>query len=144
MIPDIFSEQEFIYHVNAFLPSGIRFLSLEEVGSSRSSMTDEINSMVYSLSLDGTQIERLAETWVSRKKSLKNDRSVILLKKIKEGTEAVKPGVVKKIEFFEKENMFQLSVQFDKEHPVRIQDIVKKVFYIDNPVYNMIREKVNF
>jgi len=139
-----FSEKDFLSHVNTVLPIDIRFLRLEEVDTNRSSMTDEIKSMVYSLSLDGTQIERLVENWIGKKGSSKNEGSEVLLKKMQEGIEARDPGVVEKIEFFEKQNKFQLSVRFDKGHSVRIQDIVKNIFAIEDSVYYLIREKVIF
>jgi len=63
---------------------------------------------------------------------------------MQEGIEARDPGVVEKIEFFEKQNKFQLSVRFDKGHSVRIQDIVKNIFAIEDSVYYLIREKVIF
>ena len=63
---------------------------------------------------------------------------------MEEGAEALKPGVVEKIEFFEKQKKFLLSVRFDKGHSLRIQDIVENIFYIENPVYLITRERVNF
>ncbi len=139
-----FTEKDFLSRVNTVLPMDIRFLRLEEVATNRSSMTDEIKSMVYSLSLDGTQIDRLVENWTGKEGSSKNEGSEMLLKKMQEGIEAHGPGVVEKIEFFKKQNKFQLSVKFDKGHSVRIQDIVKNIFTIENPVHNIIREKVVF
>ena len=139
-----FSKKDFLSRMNTVLPMDIRFSSLEEVDSSRSSMTDEIKSMVYTLSLDGSQIDRLVENWIGKKESSKNEWTKTLLKKMEEGAVAHEPGIIEKIEFFEKQNKFQLSVRFDKGHSVRIQDIVKDLFYLENPVHNIIREKVIF
>ena len=82
----------------------LRFLSLLEVSPNQSPLTDEISGMVYSLSLGKAHIDRLVKNWIGQKETAKNNWRKVLLKKLKEAAEALKPGIVKKIEFFEKEN----------------------------------------
>jgi len=142
--PYKFSEKDFLSHVNTVLPQGIRFLGLERVDTDRPSMTDEIHGMVYSFIFNRIQIDRLVENWIDKNGVLKNGWSDTLLNKLEEGAEAFEPGAVEKIEFFEKQNKFRLSVRFDKSHSVRVQDIVKKIFLIDNPVFLISRERVIF
>ena len=139
-----FSEKDFLLSMNTVLPMDIRFLGLIEVDSICSSMTDEIKGMVYSLSLDRTQTDRLVENLIGINGLSVTGWWEILLKKMMESAEAFKPGVVEKIEFLENQNKFQIFVRFDKGHSVRIQDIVGKIFHIENPVFNLIREKVIF
>jgi len=139
-----FLEKDFLLKVNTVLPFDIRLLGLEEVDTSHPSMTDEIICMIYSISLDRLQIDRLVENWIGKNGSSKSRWSKILLEKMEKGAESFKPGVVEKIEFFKKQNKFRIFIRFDKSHSARIQDIAEKIFYIDNPIYNIIREKVIF
>ncbi len=142
--PYKFSEKDFLSLMNTVLPQGIRFSGLARVDSHRPSMTNEIHGLIYSFILDRIQIEQLVENLIGKNGALKNGWSDSLLDKLREGAETHEPGAVEKIEFFEKQNKFQLSVRFDKSHFVRIQDIVKKIFLIDNPVFLMSRERVIF
>lgn len=142
--PYKFSEKDFLSHMNTVLPQGIRFSGLARVDSHRPSMTNEIHGFIYSFILDRIQIEQLVENWINKNGALKNGWSDSLLDKLREGAEIHEPGAVEKIEFFEKQNKFQLSVRFDKSYSVRIQDIVKKIFLIDNPVFLISRERVIF
>lgn len=142
--PYKFSEKDFLSLMNTVLPKGIRFSGLARVDSHRPSMTNEIHGLIYSFILDRIQIEQLVENLIGKNGALKNGWSDSLLDKLREGAETHEPGAVEKIEFFEKQNKFQLSVRFDKSHFVRIQDIVKKIFLIDNPVFLMSRERVIF
>ena len=139
-----FSEKDFLSRVNAALPMNLRFLSLLEVSPNQSPLTDEISGMVYSLSLGKAHIDRLVKNWIGQKETAKNNWRKVLLKKLKEAAEALKPGIVKKIEFFEKENKFRLTLGFDKSHSIRVQDIAAHIFFIDNPVHFIVREKVLF
>ncbi|MCJ7581626.1 MAG: TIGR03936 family radical SAM-associated protein, partial [Candidatus Aminicenantes bacterium] len=139
-----FSEKAFLLRMNTVLPMDIKFLDLIEVDPIRSSMTDEIYGMVYSITLDGTQIDRLVQNWIGINGISKPGWSETLIKKLMTCAEEFKPGIVEKIEFFEKQNIFYLSVRFDKGHSLRIQDIVENIFKIENSVFNIIREKVIF
>ncbi len=130
--------------MNTNLPQGIRFSGLTKVDSNRSSMTNEISGLIYSFILDRDQIKELVENWINKNEVLKNGWSESLLDKLNEVTETQEFGALEKIDFFKNQNEFQLSVRFDKSHPVRIQDIVKKIFLIDNPVFLIKRERVIF
>ena len=139
-----FSEKDFLSYMNPVLPMDIRFLGLEEVDNTRPSLTEEIKMMVFSLSLERPQLNRIFEKWIGTNGLSKNGRSETLLKKMKDGAELFKPGVVEEIEFLEEQNKFQLFIRFDKSQSVRIQDIVEQIFHIENPVHALIREKVIF
>ncbi len=142
--PYKFSEKDFLSHMNTVLPQGIRFSGLARVDLHRPSMINEIHSLIYSVILDSIQIEQLVENWMGKNGALKNGWTHSLLDKLSEGAETHEPGTVEKIEFFEKQNKFHLSIKFDKSHSVRIQDIVKRIFLIDNPVFLITRERVIF
>jgi len=138
------SEKDFLLNMNIVLPMDIRFLDIEKVDTNRASLSDEIKCMVYSLTLDRPQIDRIVKYWVGKNELSKTGWSKNMIKKMMECAEAFKPGVVEKIEFLENQKKFQLFIKFDKGHSARIQDIVKEIFHIENPVFNLVREKVIF
>jgi radical SAM-linked protein len=138
------SGKDFLLNMNIVLPMDIQFLDLTAVDTNRISLSDEIKSMVYSLTLDSPQIDRILKYWVGKNELSKTGWRQNLIKKMMECAEAFKPGVVEKIEFLENQKKFQLFIKFDKGHSARIQDIVKEIFHIENPVFNLTREKVIF
>ncbi len=138
------SGKDFLLNMNIVLPMDIQFLDLTAVDTNRTSLSDEIKSMVYSLTLDSPQIDRILKYWVGKNELSKTGWRQNLIKKMMECAEAFKPGVVEKIEFLENQKKFQLFIKFDKGHSARIQDIVKEIFHIENPVFNLTREKVIF
>jgi len=139
-----FSEKDFLIYMNSVLPMDIQFLSMKEVNTNSSSMTDEIKSMVYSVTLEKTEVDRIVKYWTGKGGLLKIEEKAILKQKMIQCAEALNPGVVEKIEFLENQNKFQLFIKFDKGHSVRIQDIVEEIFQIENSTFCIKREKVIF
>jgi radical SAM-linked protein len=139
-----FLEKDLLSRLNDSLPEGILFSHLEKIETSRPSLNDDIQTMVYSIKLDSEQLKRLANHLVKTETDKNNALFDSLVEKLMEAAETFRPGVLEKIRFSEKQKRFFLYVRFDKVKAPRPQDIAEKIFRIENPVYLMTREKVIF
>jgi radical SAM family uncharacterized protein/radical SAM-linked protein len=135
---------EFVTHINAYLPSGIRFLKLERLDRSDLSLIERIQDLVYSLDLRADQvIEALQNSRKIRKETpLDVERYVENLVDSAFGENGHEPKINFSVD--RHTHKLLLDIKFDKNKWVRPQDIVRDVIGLTNPVYDMAREKIVF
>ena len=138
----LFSNSEFLNQVNKFFPEGIKFTKLEKVDPSRVPLTKDIDSILYSVKIDSPEMmkalehirneleisELNVESWLEHTIS---DRVKMLSKK----------ASFVRIEWNKKREKLLMDVKFLPDHVIKPQEIVERVFEIQNPVFIMAREK---
>lgn len=135
---------EFVPHVNAFFPPGVRFLRLGRLEWTDPPLNDRIRRMIYSVDLSASQmLEKFRESWVSR-----NDGRFDIMAYIEDRANRYREdkGLAPMINFSvdRDEKKLYLDVMFDPKKLIRPQDIVSEVIDIANPVYDMARERIVF
>jgi radical SAM-linked protein len=134
----------FAKHINACLPPGIRFYRLERLEHMTPSLIESIQSLVYSLDLSSNQVkETLSKTHESHKKGqfdVTQHVEVLVNKAIGEN----KIGSMIHFSVDSDQRQLLLDIKFNKQKLVRPQDIVREIVDIENPVYDMAREKIVF
>ncbi len=139
----IFSEDEFVSHINEFLPAGIRFTGLMIVDESQASLSRQVKALVYSLDLSSKKVKEAVERlspWKNRDKGYYDavQRLVDNFIKETEGNSLERANVVP-----ERATLF-LYLRPGFKKGFRPQQIVQTIFQIENPVYLMAREKILF
>jgi len=141
--PFIFSEHKFVSHINEFLPAGIRFTGLMKLDESQASLSKQVKSLVYSLDLSNEKVRKAVEP-LSPRKSHENayygavQRLVDNFVREEEGN-SLEGAFVD----LEKAKLF-LYLKPDFKEGSRPQQIVERIFHVENPVYLMAREKILF
>jgi radical SAM family uncharacterized protein/radical SAM-linked protein len=133
----ILEEKEFLNEINKFLPEGIQFLSLREV-SSKNKLANAIKGFLYSLKINEEIISALDKIREERKWRGLSDYQVHkrLIQKIKSENNLIEKIILNtdKLYFYIKYNK--------KEKPLKIQELIKKYYLIENPMFLIIREKI--
>lgn len=139
-----FSEEEFVSHINKFLPSGVSMSGLKELRSTKSTLNSEIDMLIYSMKLRDKEVHKGLE-------SIRKERNIYSVNDSKMMEELVcdylkksKNEFVEKIEIDKKQEKLFLFLKYDAQKVVRSQEIVKEIFGIKNPVFLMVREKTVF
>lgn len=139
-----FSEEEFVSHINKFLPSGVSMLGLKELSSTKSTLNSEIDMLIYSMKLRDKEVHKGLE-------SIRKERNIYSVNDSKMMEELVcdylkksKNEFVEKIEIDKKQEKVFLFLKYDAQKVIRSQEIVKEIFGIKNPVFLMAREKIVF
>jgi radical SAM-linked protein len=137
-------QDEFATHLNVFLPPGIRFSRLERLEETDLSLIDGIQILEYSVDLNADAvINKLKES-----QNIKNDSQFDVTENAKNLVDRYmkenghEPLVHLVIDRNQKKLL--LNVKFDPNQVIRPQDIVKNIFDITNPVYDMARERIVF
>jgi radical SAM-linked protein len=135
---------EFARHLNKFLPPGVKFLSIERIAWTALSLVDRIRSIIYSVDLNAEQIiEAIENSTADRRNAHFN-----IIEKVEELVVLYKKNLghnsMGLISFDSNEQKLLLDVRFDPRRLIRPQDIVSDIFGIQNPVYDMARERIVF
>ncbi len=139
----LFKEDEFKSRLNACLPSGIRILGLERQEGIKSTLNREIDALVYSVDLKSREMisamrgRTVKETSPSRYYSQIERRLNDSLSK--SDNESIQEKVIDR-----KTGKLFLHLKHNTQKNVRPQDIVRKIFGIQNPTFVMAREKIVF
>lgn len=135
---------EFVTHINAFLPPGVRFFKLERLERSDLSLIERIQTLVYSVDLGADQVIEALQNSCKMKKETPFD--------VEGYVESLVDSAIRekerelKIDFSvdRHQHKLHLHILFDKNKGVRPQDIVGDVLGLTDPVYDMAREEILF
>lgn len=140
----LFSEKDFISQINKYLPSGIEFSSLRRIRSFEPSLPKSIKALVYSVGLGSQEIEKILDKFRKEEgNSLLKDWE--LIERLMADFLRNHRDEFQDVLYFDKaanKLFFYLAYSFQKS--MRPQEIVKNIFGIKNPVFQMAREKALF
>lgn len=140
----IFQEKEFITWINKYLPSGIEFFRLKRMSDSEPPLQKDIQSLVYSVDLEREEIKEALDNF--RRKwsfsSLSHKDVVKILTEDFSKKEKTKPLGRTELDRRAKKFFFQLEYPYQKG--ARPQDIVEKMFGVNNSPFLMAREGILF
>jgi radical SAM family uncharacterized protein/radical SAM-linked protein len=140
----LFKEEEFVSHVNRFLPAGVKFLSLKKFKTFKPRLNEEIESLVYSVDLKSRATKEALKA-IGKEKNISSDDDYKKVEKIVDDYLAEnKNGNIEGISADRKRNKLFLHLKHSPHKNVRSQEIVENMLGIKNPVFVMAREKVLF
>jgi len=138
-----FSEDEFVLHVNAFVPSGFKVIDLEKIEFNRLSLNDEIEYLEYSLEMSQAIIKTMMQENIKKKENYDSAyRFEIIERKIKDYQAIHRNELIHQIKVDKAENKVIFILKFSYKKSIRPQDIAKEIFGLENPVYYMARERI--
>ncbi len=129
----LFENQELIRHLNKYAPRGIRFFKLRELEDAELPLNKNIKTMVYSLDLGKREMRQALEA--------KDEKTIETL--IDEFL-SDKSEYIEKISLDKKKGKLFFYLKYSPQKSIRPQDIVKKIFEIENSVFFMARERIIF
>jgi len=136
----IFSDKEFIRHINKFCPPGIKFQRLICLDEQDPSLNRDIQMIIYSVDLNSQEVKIAIDNY--RKSSgLVYDESVLIASLVSDYIKHVKEDRTVEIKVDQKKRKLMLRVLWSHQNPIRPQEIVSRIFGIKNPVYIMARER---
>jgi radical SAM-linked protein len=135
-------EKEFVSRMNENVPPGIRFLGLAKLEHSAPSITERIESMVYSLNLNSARTRKALET-ARQEKNIPGDDGEAAGRLIQDYLRSPSE-FIKEMSIDKKAGKVILHNRFTFQKSVRAQDIVEQIFNIEDAVYDMSREKIIF
>jgi radical SAM-linked protein len=138
-----FSEDEFVLHVNAFVPSGFKVIDLEKIELNRPSLNDEIEYLEYSLEISQDIIKTIMQINIQKKENYdRTDYFEIMERQIKNYNALHRNELIKEIKVDKAENKVIFILKFTYNKSIKPQDMAKEIFGIENPVYYMARERI--
>jgi radical SAM family uncharacterized protein/radical SAM-linked protein len=140
----LFSEKEFVSHLNNFLPEGVRFLSLERLESLKSSLNEELNTLVYSVDLRSQEIKGALNAIREENNISFLDDFKITEKLVNDYFANNKEESVERISVEREEGKLFLYLKHSPQKALPPREIVKTIFRVKNPTFAMAREKVLF
>jgi len=140
----LFSEEEFVFHINKFLPSGFNVLGLKKLSSMKSNLNSEIDTLIYSMKLRDEEVHRGLESIRKEKNSYSINDNKMVEELVRDYLKKSKNEFVEKVEVDKKQGKLFLFLKYDPKKVICSQNIIKDVFKIKNPVFLMAREKVVF
>jgi radical SAM-linked protein len=135
---------EFVTHINAYLPPGVRFLKLERLEHSDLSLIERIKSFVYSVDLRAEQVIETLQNLQKSKKETPFDVAQHIEGLMDSSIGENKNGSMIVFSVDRNKHKLLLDIKFDKKKLIRPQDTVSEIIGITNPVYDMAREKIVF
>jgi radical SAM family uncharacterized protein/radical SAM-linked protein len=120
--------EEFLERINACLPPGIRFSGLKKCTQLDRPIFQDIEEVVYSLDLKDPIFSGRAP---------EQDRPEETLKAVPEEYQG-------KVRIKRENNQLLFFVKFEAQKPVRIQEVIEKMFGVKNSVYALTREYLVF
>ncbi|MCP2520290.1 TIGR03960 family B12-binding radical SAM protein [SCandidatus Aminicenantes bacterium Aminicenantia_JdfR_composite] len=131
-----FNEDEFLDRINKFFPEGIRFLSIKEI-SSENRMANSLKGFLYSLKINDELISALYKV-----KEERNWRGLSITNIHKKLAQIIKSEINLIDEIIIDEDKVFFYVIYKKERPLKIQELIKKYYLIENPIFLITREKI--
>lgn len=140
----LFTEKEFVSHMNKHLPSGIRFLGLKRMHDSDPALHDDIKTFVYSIDLESQEIKGALEGFrkEGENSSLKDEEIVELL--VDDFLNRHKDKPVEKVHLDRKAGKLFLQMDYTPQKGIRPQEIARRIFGVKNPAFIMSREEILF
>ncbi len=139
-----FNEDEFVSHVNKFLPAGVKFLSLKKFKTFKPRLNEEIKTLVYSVDLK-SRVAKEALKAICKEKNISSDDDYKKVEKIVDDFLADNNnGNIEGISSDREKKKLFIYLKHSPHKNVRSQEIVENILRIKNPVFMMAREKVLF
>ncbi len=139
----LFQEKQFITHLNANLPSGIKFLELRRLDEKTPGLNQDLGRLVYSIDLNAPEMKRVLEI-----KDQKKDYSSQEWERIEKQIEATlhknKESDPEEVFVDKKSGKLLLCFNYSAQKGIRPRQIVENAFGIKNPVFMMTREAALF
>jgi len=140
----LFSEKEFISHVNNFLPEGVRFLTLKKLKSLKSSLNEELKTLVYSVDLKDQEIKEALNA-ISEESKISLGDDLKKVEKLVNDYLANNPNEsVERISVEREGGKLLLYLKHSPQKALSPKKIVETIFRVKNPSFAMAREKVQF
>jgi len=140
----LFEEDEFLSHVNKFLPAGVKFLSLKKFKTFKPRLNEEIKTLVYSVDLKSRATKEALKAICKEKNISSNDDYKKVEKIVDDFLTNNKDGNIEGIFPDRKRKKLFLYLKHSPHKNIRSQEIVKNILRMKNPVFVMAREKVLF
>ena len=140
----LFSEKEFISHINKYLPSGVKFSSLRRIENFIPSLTKEIKTLVYSVDLRSRAIREAVESIYEDENISRVDYYKKVEKLVDDFLAKTQDEFIEGIFLDRKRKKVFLYLMHSPQRNIRSQEIVENIFKIKNPVFVMAREKALF
>jgi len=122
-----FSEDEFVLHVNAFIPSGFKVIDLEKIEFNRLSLNDEIEYLEYSLEMSQAIIKTMMQDNIKKKENYDSAyRFEIIERKIKDYQAIHRNELIHQIKVDKAANKVIFILKFSYKKSIRPQDIILK------------------
>jgi len=126
-----FVPADFIKHLNRFLPQGVTALSLVQIKADEKKLHEAITEMEYSYDLDNPEL-----------RSMPFIDMEMNVQKLQEYEESEAGSKISFFKFVTKENKLFFRIKVEAGRTIRIQDIIKEIFEVNNPVFYMNREQI--
>ncbi|NIM58736.1 MAG: TIGR03960 family B12-binding radical SAM protein [Candidatus Aminicenantes bacterium] len=139
-----YKEDEFVSHVNKFLPAGVKFISLVKFKTFKPRLNEEIKTLVYSVDLKNREIKEALEEICKEKNISSDDDFKKMMKIVDDFLANSEDGNIEGISADRKRKKLFLYLKHSPHKNVRSQDVVENILKIKNPVFMMAREKVLF
>lgn len=140
-----FIEEDFISHVNKFLPYGIRFFKLLRLKFDTPSLAKDTEALVYSVNLDSQEILNSGEVcWKTEKKAGGQIQKSVIKDNFSEIKRKFLEVPLVNLEIDSQEKKLLLYFRYSPQNVAKPQEIVEQIFKVKNPAFLMAREKVLF
>ena len=140
----LFDGDEFVSHVNKFLPAGVKFSSLKKFKTFKPRLNEEMKTLVYSVDLKSRAAKEALKA-ICKEKNISADDDYKKVEKIVDDFLADnKDGNIEGIFPDRKRKKLFLYLKHFPHKNVRSQEIVENILKIKNPVFVMAREKILF
>ena len=140
----LFRENEFKDRVNAFLPDGIRIKGLIKMETSKPSLNEEIESLVYSLDLENKDVRETVEAAVHKKKLSLSDYFLSVQVLVEKFLSEARNETVKEFGVDRKKKKLILHLKHSPDKSISAVKIVEKIFQMRNSAFAMTRDKILF
>lgn len=140
----LFSGNEFVSHVNNFLPEGVRFLTLKRLKSLKSSLNEDLKTLVYSVDLKSHEMNEALNAISEESKVSLGDDQKNVEKLVNDYLASNKEESVERISVDREEGKLFLYLKHSPHKARRPQSIVEAIFRVKNPAFVMAREESLF
>jgi radical SAM-linked protein len=140
----LFESNEFVSHVNKFLPEGVKFLSLKKFKTFKPRLNQEMKTLVYSVDLKSRAAKEALKAICKEKNISANDDYKKVEKIVDDFLADYKDGNIEGIFLDRKRKKLFLYLKHSPHKNIRSQEIVENILRIKNPVFVMAREKILF
>ncbi len=140
----LFRENEFKDRVNAFLPDGIHIKGLIKMETSKPSLNEEIESLVYSLDLENKDVRETVEAAVHKKKLSLSDYFLSVQVLVEKFLSEARNETVKEFGVDRKKKKLILHLKHSPDKSISAVKIFEKIFQMQNSAFAMTRNKILF
>ncbi|MGB2763905.1 MAG: TIGR03960 family B12-binding radical SAM protein [Candidatus Aminicenantaceae bacterium] len=140
----LYIEKEFVPHVNKFLPSGIKLLSLKRLKTFKPSLNEEIRTLVYSIDLKDRKIKEAVEMTAKEINVISLGYYERIEKLIEKFLAKGLNELIEKVFINRKRGRLFIYIKHDPQKNIRSQEIFENILGIKELVFLMAREEIIF